>query len=87
MNAEEVKAKYAIGMAQIIDLMQEKGYSPRDTQGICLSLAATIALNYLKVPIDKIQNAMDVFGDACGVNLAYHGCMENPTMPKDKGVH
>ena len=79
---DESQKRIALGMAEVIKLMQAKGYSPRETQWICLSISATIAINYLKVPMDKMQQAMDVFGEVCGINLAYRGAFVNPSQPE-----
>lgn len=75
---KEDETKMAEGMAAVIELLQEKGYSPRDVHGVCLSLFATISVNYLGISPDTIKELMEHIGDTIGVHLGYKGVVSNP---------
>jgi hypothetical protein len=81
---KEDATKMAEGMAAVIGLLQGEGYSPRDVQGVCLSLFATISVNYLGIPLDTIHELMGHIGDTIGGHLGYKGIVSNPLhVPTD----
>ncbi len=84
MNVEK---RITQGMADCIELAQEKGYSPREMLSIALSLAATIGMNYLGIDVQTAQDAVKEFGDKLGVGFDYKGPCLNPNIPEAEGVN
>ena len=79
--------RIAQGMADMIELAQAKGYPPREMLSICLSLAATIGLNYLGIDVQVAQDAVKEFGDKLGVGFDYKGPSINPNFQETEGVN
>lgn len=79
--------RIAQGMADCVELAQEKGYSPREMLSIALSIAATIGINYLGADVTVAQRAVEEFGDKLGVGFDYKGPHVNPNIPEAEGVN
>lgn len=75
------------GVADCIELAQAKGYPPREMLSICLSLAATIGMNYLGIDVQTAQRAVEEFGDKLGVGFDYKGPCLNPNIPEAEGLN
>lgn len=84
---QEVENRIAVGMGMVIDLLRSNGYTPREVHGICMSLMATIAMNYLSVPEEKMCELMQALGEGMGIDLKYTGSCLNPVAESNEEKH
>lgn len=82
-----IEKRITQGMADCIELAQEKGYSPREMFSIALSLAATLSINYLGADVTVAQEAVKDFGEKFGVEFDYKGLHVNPNIPEAEGAN